>query len=107
MRKQLSVKELKKYCERNAPYQVTYYSENQDWYCVSDPCKFRMHFPIILISENPNLICLKSGTSSICFDRVRFVEIDTETTVLGTVFTLYCGGAGSKAPEVTYKLIAA
>lgn len=107
MRKQVSVKELKEYCERNRPSQVTFYSENQDKYRISDPCKLRMHFPIMLIYENPNLICLKSGTSTICFDRVRFVEIDTETTVLGTILTLYCGGSGSSEPEVAFKLIAA
>ncbi len=107
MRKRVSVKELKEYCERNKPKQVTYYSENQDWYRVSDPCKLRMHFPIMLICENPSLICLKSGTSTICFDRVCSVEIDTETTVLGTILTVYCGCSGAKEPEITYKLIAA
>ena len=30
MRKRVSVKELKEYCEQNQPKQVTYYSENQD-----------------------------------------------------------------------------
>lgn len=107
MKKQVSVKELKEYYEMKKPRQVTYYSENQDWYCVSDPCKLRMHFPIMLICENPSLICLKSGASTICFDRVLFVEIDTETTILGTILTVYCGGTGSKEPEITYKLIAA
>lgn len=107
MRKQVSVKEMKEYCERNRPKQVTYYSENQDWYRACDPCKIRMHFPIMLIYENPNLICLKSEASTICFDKVRFVEIDTETTVLGTIFTIYCGSALKKEPEVSYKLIAA
>ncbi len=29
MKKQVSVRELKAYCERNSPNQVTYYSENQ------------------------------------------------------------------------------
>lgn len=107
MKKKVSVEGLKEYCEKNRPKQITYYSENQDWYCVSDPFKIRMHFKIMLICENPNLICLKSGVSTVCFDRVRFVEIDTETTVLGTVFTVYCGGSNSMEPEIAYKLIAA
>lgn len=106
MRKQVSVKELKEYCERNKPRQITYYSENQTWYRVSDSCKLMMHFPAMLIYENPNLICLKSRTSTIYFDQVRFAEIDTETTVLGTIFTLFCGGPSATAPESTYILIA-
>lgn len=107
MKKQVTVNELKQFCEKNRPNQVTYYSENQDWYRVSDPCKLMLHFPIMLICENPNLICLKSETNTVCFDRVRFVEIDTETTVLGTIFTIYCGGSKSKGPEIAYTLIAA
>lgn len=107
MKKRVSVRELKEYCERNKPRQVTYYSENQDRYRGSDPCKLRLHFQTMLICENPDRICLKSGESSVCIDRVRFIEIDTETTVLGAIFTVYCGGSGTKAKEITYKLIAA
>lgn len=107
MRKQVSVKELKEYCERNKPHQITYYSENQNWYRVSDPCKLRMRFPIMLVCENPNLICLKSEAGTVCFDRVRYAEIDTEATLLGTVLTIFCGGSGVVEPEITYVLVAA
>lgn len=107
MKKHVSIRELKEYCEKNRPSEVTYYSENQDSYRLTDPCKFRMHFQTMVVCENPNLICLKSRTGTICFDRVRSVEIDTETTVLGTILTVYCGRAGKRGTEVTYKLIAA
>lgn len=104
MRRQVSVKELKKYCEKNTPRQVTYYSENQDWHQISDPCRLRMHFQDILVYENPNLVCLKSGTNTLCFNKVRFVEIDTEASILGTILTLYCGDSPVKK---TYKIVAA
>ena len=60
----------------------------------------------MLIYENPNLICLKSGANTLCFDRVRCVEIDTEMTVIGTVFTVFCGGRNDKEQEITYTLLA-
>lgn len=107
MKKRLSMFDLKKYMNEHTPRKITYCSENQSWYRDSDPCKIRMHFPIMLICENPNLICLKSGTNTLCFDRIQSVEIDTEATVLGTILTVCCGESGAREPEITYRLIAA
>lgn len=106
MKKQVSVRELKDFCERNPPNQVTYYTENQTYYNASnDLCKLRLHFQVVLIYENPNLVCLKSGASSVCFNGVRFAEIDTESTVLGTILTLYCGNSKASKGAETYTLI--
>lgn len=105
MKKRVSVRELKAYCERNSLNQVTYYSENQNSSKNACLCKLRLHFQVVLISENPNLVCLKSGASSICFNEVRFAEIDTESTVLGAVLTLYCGNSSASKPSETHTLI--
>jgi len=91
MKKTMSVRELKEYCDRNKPKEVLFSSDNQPWYKVADPCKIKFSFSIMLIFENPNLICLKSDTNTLSFDRVKFVEINTELTVLGTVLTVFCG----------------
>lgn len=107
MKKVVSVRELQEYLANNRISSVLFYTENQRWYRASDPCKIRMTFPIMLIRENPNLICLKSGSHTISFDRVKSVEIDTETTVLGAVLTLFCGDFGSDGYDFTYTLIAA
>lgn len=107
MKKTVSVRELQEYLAKTRIHSVLFCTENQRWYRASDPCKVRMSFPIMLIGENPNLICLKSGMHSISFDRVKSVEIDTETTVLGTILTLFCGDFGSDGYDTTYILIAA
>lgn len=106
MKKRITVGELKAYCAANKPSNVRFSTENQSWYRISDPCKVNMSFSIMLIYENPNLICLKSGTNTMCFDRVKYAEIDTETTVLGTLITLFCGDFASSDHEITYCLIA-
>lgn len=106
MKKMVTMRELKEYCAKNKPHCVWYHTENQEWYKVSDPCKVRLSFPIMLICENPNLICLKSGGNSISFDRIKSVEINTEMTVLGTVFTLFCGDFNSDSYDTTYTLVA-
>ena len=33
MKKIVSVKELKEYCENHKPQQISFYTENQSWYC--------------------------------------------------------------------------
>ena len=48
---------------------------------------------------------MKSGMNSVCFNGVKFAEIDTESTVLGTILTLYCGNSRASKPTVTYTLI--
>lgn len=107
MKKRVSVRELKAYCERNSPNQVTYCSENQADCKSSGLCKLRLHFQVVLICENPNQVCLKSGANSMCFNEVRFADIDTESTVLGTILTLYCGNAKASKPSEAYTLIMA
>lgn len=107
MKKRITVGELKAYCSAKKPVSVSFSTENQSWYRVSDPCKVNMSFSIMLIYENPNLVCLKSGLNTMYFDRVKFAEIDTDTTVLGTVITLFCGDFSSNNYDITYRLVAA
>ena len=107
MKKTVSVKELQEYVACHKISYVLFYTENQRWYRASDPCKVRMAFPIMLIRENPNLICVKSGKHSISFDRVKSVEIDTDATVLGTVLTVFFFFFDSEGYDTTYTLIAA
>lgn len=108
MKKKLTIRELKDYYACNQPREISFWTENQPWYHVSNPCKFRCSFPIMTICENPNLVCLKSGSSTVSFDSVRFAEIDTETTALGEVLTLFCKDTSNPTEEDTsYILIVA
>lgn len=108
MKKRVTIREMKDYFSENKPREISFVSENQPWYKVSDPCKIRCTFPTILISENPNLVCLKSGCDTICFDRVKYAEVDTEFTVLGTILRLFCGdAAGESGSGASYILVVA
>ena len=81
MKKKLSVRELKRYCEEHKPHCIYFKTENQAWYRTSDPCKLDMAFSIMLICENPNLICLKSSGNTLSFDRVKSIEVDTDASI--------------------------
>lgn len=104
MAQQMSLWELKKYYERSKPKQITYYTEDQDWYWVLDPCKLRLHFDTITVLCDTNMVCLKSGKSTMFFDRVRFAEIETEVPAIGVVLTIYCG-YGADGEVITHRLI--
>lgn len=105
MKKNVSVKELRDYCSRHRPQQILFCTENQPWYRVADPCKLKLSFPIMLIYENPNLICLRSSTNTLCIDRIKNAEIDSDISPLGTVLTVNCGSRERTEPEISYKLI--
>lgn len=103
--KRVSVNELKKYYSIHKPKRVTFCTENQDWYRVADPCKLSLSFQIMLICENPSLICLKSDMSTMCIDRVKNIEIDDDISSLGTILTVNCGDNVTNITDKIYKLI--
>lgn len=105
MKKKVSVRELKEYVTYKKPNNIIFQTENQDWYKAADPCKLRMSFPIMLINENPNLICLKAGANTLSIDRVKCVEIDSNLTTLGDVLKVFCGDFKSDTFDTTYTLI--
>ncbi len=106
MKKIVSVSDFKEYCDNNKPHSVIYRTDNQEWYDTFDPCKIQITFPIILIFTNPSVVYLKSGDNFIYFDSVKSVEVDTESTILGTIFKLYCGEPSNDEDETTYTLVA-
>lgn len=106
MKKIMSVRELKEYCDKNKLQKVFLHTDNQEPDFTPESWKIDLTFPMMLIHENPNLICLKSGTGTISFDRVQSVEVDTEQTVLGTVIKVFCGKFGSTEYDAAYTLIA-
>lgn len=108
MKKKVTVRELMDYYSRNKPNEISFSSENQPWYRVSDPCKVQCTFQVMVIYENPNLVCLKSGNNTICFDRIKFAEVDTEASILGTVLRLFCESpVGAAEADKSYILVVA
>ena len=106
MKKRISVRGLKMLLDHYKPRKVTLYTENQEWYRQSDTCILRLTFPNLIVYDNQNMVCLKSNTGSICFEQVRYVEVDTDSTVLGTIITVICGDS-ELCNETTYTLVAA
>ncbi len=106
MRKRVSVREFQGICSEKPPKQILYCSENQEWYRVSNPAKFSLSFCDIKTLENPNTIYLRAKENIVYFDRVRYIDVDDEQTVLGRVFVVTCGDSKAKEAEKKYTLIA-
>lgn len=100
------IKEFKEYFSKQKISEISFWSENQEWYSVADPCKLRLTFTNMLIYENPNIICLKSSMGSLCLDRVKSVEYSTDSTPLGILITVVCIAAKGSGKEKVYTLIA-
>ncbi len=107
MKKKMFLRDFKEYCAKNQHQKFIFYTEDQDWFDLINPCKVQLSFPSMTICENPNLICLQSEVGSLCLDQVRFVEIDTKEAGFGVVITICCGGKTPALPKITYKVIAA
>lgn len=106
MKKKVSVREFKEYCRDHNISQISFCAENQEWCLVSDPCKFNLSFPSILVYENPDVIYLRHNGNIVYFDRVKYIEIDSNETVLGDTFTICCGNENGYDVIKQYKLIA-
>jgi hypothetical protein len=91
----LSVHEFAVYCAGRNLKQISFWTENQLAYSVANPCKLQLSFNKISVHENPNVIYLQGSGNTLYFDRVKRIEIDTKQTVLGTVFTVFCGDKGT------------
>lgn len=105
MKKTVTVRELKEYYEKHQANKITFCTKNQEWYYVCDPCSFTLTFPVMVIFENPNAIYLKSEHGTMYIGMVRRARIDTESSVLGTVLTIFCEDCDDKEDDISYTLI--
>lgn len=88
----MTIREFKKYIESKAHIsKIVFWTENQEWYTVANPCKIRMDFTDILVYENPNVICLRDRSNTIAFDRVNEIRLDNKSSALGDIVTVICG----------------
>lgn len=107
MRKNMSVGELKRYYEGRSLRRILFCTENQSWDKVESPLKANLAFTSMLMACNPNVICLKNGDSTLCFERVKSVQVDADGSPLGTVLDIICGDNSSKENDTHYTLITA
>lgn len=99
------IKEFQEFIARCKPKTISFLSENQDGFNIADPCVLQLSFTNMLIHENPNVIYLTGGASSMRIDRVMCVQFSEESTPIGFLVKIVCGCPGSRSSVSTYTLI--
>ena len=101
------VHDFKEYVDRRKFCRFVFWSENQQWFQVCQTAKVRMAFRQIKVFDAPNIIWLVDGKNhELLFDRVRFVEVDEESSPLGSILSIHCGNHGRGDGETTYTVVA-
>lgn len=106
MKRIMSVRDLKRYYSDQSLKQIIFCTTNQLWDKVENPMKANLLFTTMLVSCNPNVICLKNGESTLYFEKVKCVHVDADYSPLGTVFDIVCGDSTNKDNDIRYTLIA-
>lgn len=105
MKEKMNVGELRRYYEGRSPKRILYCTENQVWDKVENPLRANLAFTSILMMSHPNVICLRNGDSTICFERVKYVYVDAERSPLGTVLDIICGDKADAQNDRRYTVI--
>ena len=105
MKARLSLGEFRSYLSGHRLSKIVYLSEDQPFQ--SGPCRFRLSFSTIAVSEQPNLVVLKRPDGDeLWLSHVRSVEVDEDSSILGTVFRILCEYPDSSAKKRPYILLA-
>lgn len=105
MKRIMSMRDLQRYYSEQPLRQFKFCTVNQSWDKVRNPMKADLSFSKMLISCNPNVICLRNGESVMYFERVKYVHVDADSSPLGTVFDIICGDSTNKENDMHYTLI--
>lgn len=100
------IKEFREFIARRRPKTISFLTENQDEFDIADPCVLQLSFTNMLVHENPNVIYLTGGASSMRIDRVKYVQFTEKPTPIGVLIKIICGCPGSRSGVSTYTLIA-
>ena len=107
MKKIATVGELRAYCESKKPREIVFHTDNQREYdLMKYPCSMVLHFPSMLVYENPNTIYLKAGRNVLTLNQVKYVEIVSSKVIVGTTIIVQCHKMGvNEEEENTYTLL--
>lgn len=70
----LKVYELKELYEKHRPSQISFTTEDQEWYDSFDSMSLTLVFPDIIIVKNPALIYLTDGKSQLCLNQIQQIK---------------------------------
>ena len=100
----ISMLKFKKMCEEHGPSVFSFDLRNQNS-CLFQSIELTSVFTEMSMMFNPNRICLKNNSGTICFNRVKSINYYDESQAFGMVFGIVCGNGLVKSDDVVYKII--
>ena len=101
----ISMLKFKKICENAYPIEFSFSICNQQTQELRS-IELTSTYQKMSIMFNPNRICLKNESGTICFNRVKEIKYYDESQAFGMVFGIVCGNGLSNDGETVYKIIA-
>lgn len=104
--KKLSLPEFRDFCNNGSFRKIIYATCNQQRNNTGTLSAFSLEFSKMQFTFNPDIIYLTDRKNSMRLNNVKGVKIHDEKSLLGTVFTVICGGSGSLLGIEEHTLIA-
>lgn len=100
----LSLSEFQKAC-RNMPDAVFIFdTENQSGY-INSSMKVTSRYKDAVFMLNPNRICFKNESGTICFNMVKNIRYHDDSSPRYGVFDIVCGEYGTDLPDKIYTMV--
>lgn len=103
--KKLSIREFRDICTLMNIERFIFASDNQTVSLTTNTIKLGLIFNTVLVALNPNAICLKKSDEYVCFERVKYVKMKSQTSALGTTFEIVCGDNLTSENDISYTII--
>lgn len=103
--KNISMLKFRKMCEDAAPSVYSFDIRNQQSSDLFQSIELTSVFTDMSMMFNPNRICLRNSSGTICFNRVKSVNYYDESHAFGMVFGIVCGSGLNDGQDVIYKII--
>lgn len=101
----LSMTGFRKVCEEIAPASFIFDTENQPSGANKD-VKIVTRYSEVVFMLNPNRICFKNETGTLCFNRVKSIRYLDDQETVGEIFSIVCGNAQNENTDISYTIIA-
>lgn len=104
----MTLGDFKRYCENKQFREIKFDRCNQKWRAGAIPVGFQFVFKQIMVSSAPDVggVFLGEGGSLVYMERVKYIEVDSESSVLGTIICIVCGDTLGNRNNTHYILIA-
>ena len=104
----MTLRDFKRYCENKQFREIKFDRCNQDWRAGAIPVGFQFVFKQIMVSTAPDVggVFLGEGGSLVYMERVKYIEVDPDLSVLGTTIRIVCGDTLGNRNNIHYILIA-